>query len=84
MKIFDNSKNGGQVQDKVIDILKKKIGSYEVFLNSNIEDLISQSQDHSVFDKFSTSQDAETPDHSSISPLGSRILLVVPYLMFEY
>lgn len=69
--MIDNSRNGVQIQDRVIDILKKKVANYEGFLNSNIEDLITQSQDHSVFDKFSTSQDIETPDHSSISPLAS-------------
>ena len=71
LKMIDNSRNGVQIQDKVIDILKKKVSNYEGFLNSNIEDLITQSQDPSVFDKFSTSQDIETPDHSSISPLAS-------------
>lgn len=74
MRLLENSRNGIQIQDKVIDLLKKKVSNYEVFLNSNIEDLVSQSQDHSIFDKFSTSQDAETPDASSISPLGSRII----------
>jgi len=41
-------------------------------LNSNLEDLFSQSQDNSVFDKFSTSQDIGTPDHSSISNFAHR------------
>ena len=70
--MIDNVRNGGQVQNKVVDILKSKISNYESFLNSNIEDLISQSQDHSALDKFSTSQDAETPDYSAISPHSSK------------
>lgn len=38
-------------------------------MNSNLDDLLGQSQDNSVFEKFSTSQDIGTPDHSSISSI---------------
>lgn len=69
--MIDNSRTGVPIQEKVIDILKKKVSNYEGFLNSNIEDLITQSQDPSVFDKYSTSQDMEMPDPTSISPAGS-------------
>ena len=40
-----------------------KVAKYESFINSNLEDFFSQSQDISTFEKTSNSQD-NTPDHS--------------------
>ncbi len=53
VKIVDTQKQGVQIQDRVIDGIKKKIQRYESFMNSNLDDLLGQSQDNSVFDKFS-------------------------------
>ena len=36
-----------------LDNLRKKLSQYEKFLNSNIDDLMSQSQDISLFEKAS-------------------------------
>ena len=42
-------------------MIRKKVTSYENFLSSNIEDLISQSQDPSVFDIENTTQNSISP-----------------------
>ena len=69
--MIDYSKTGVPFQEQILQTLRSKITTYESFLNSNIEDLASQSQDQSAFDKTGNSQDFETPDYSSISQLGT-------------
>jgi len=64
--VVDNQKKGSFVGDKMFDALRRRVQKYENFLNSNLDDFSSQSQDISTFDKISTSQDVGTPDHSSI------------------
>jgi len=64
--VIDKQQRGGQIPENIFEALKKRVQNYENFLNSNLEDFFSQSQDISTFDKISTSQDVGTPDHSSI------------------
>jgi hypothetical protein len=45
--------------------MDKKLSKFEKFLSSNIEDLINQSQDVSLFDKASIT--ADNIDYSQIS-----------------
>lgn len=71
LKMIDYSKNGVPFQEQILQTLRTKINTYESFLNSNIEDLASQSQDQSAFDKTGNSQDFETPIDYSYSQLGT-------------
>jgi len=70
--VVDNQKKGSFVGDKMFDALRRRVQKYENFLNSNLDDFSSQSQDISTFDKISTSQDVGTPDHSSIIQANYR------------
>jgi len=66
VNVVDNQKRGSYVGDQIFDALRRRVQKYETFLNSNLDDFSSHSQDISTFDKISTSQDVGTPDHSSI------------------
>jgi len=72
IQVIDSQKIGNNIPDNVIDIIKKKLQRYETFLNSNQEELFSNSQDNSFIDKVSTSQEAGTPDHSTLSNVHNK------------
>lgn len=72
--VIENQQQGVLITDKLFDALKQRVQNYENFLNSNLDDFFSQSQDISTFDKISTSQDVGTPDHSSIMHANYRAI----------
>jgi len=72
LQVVDTQKTGAVVSENIIDILKKKLQTYETFLNSNQEELFNTSQDNSFIEKVSTSHEAGTPDHSTLSNVQNK------------
>lgn len=69
IKSIDGLKNGGELNEKKIELLINKTYKYEKFLNTNIEELISQSQDVSIFEKASTINENDKYSELNISPI---------------
>ena len=53
-------------------VLVNKTMKYEKFLNTNLEDLISQSQDVSLFDKASTINEVDKYSDINVSPIPQQ------------
>jgi len=68
----ENLKGGTGINEKKFAVLVNKTMKYEKFLNTNLEDLISQSQDVSLFDKASTINDNDKYSELNISPIPQQ------------
>lgn len=66
---IESLKSGVDINDKKLSIIINKTLKYEKFLNTNLEDLISQSQDVSLFEKASTINENEKYSEINISPI---------------
>ena len=68
----ENLKSGAGINEKKLAVLVNKTMKYEKFLNTNLEDLISQSQDVSLFDKASTINENDKYSELNISPIPQQ------------
>jgi hypothetical protein len=67
LTIADNLKKGVPLDnEEVLENIKKKVAKYESFVNTNIEDLISENIDFSLFDRPSVSAENEHPHEPSM------------------
>lgn len=69
---IESLKSGASINEKKLGVLISKTMKYEKFLNTNLEDLISQSQDVSLFDKASTINEVEKYSDINISPIPQQ------------
>lgn len=65
---IEGMKSGIEINENKFAIIVNKTLKYEKFLNTNLEDLISQSQDVSLFDKASTLNDNDKYSEINIYP----------------
>ena len=69
---IETLKSGVAINENKLAILVNKTMKYEKFLNTNLEDLISQSQDVSLFDKASTIHENDKYSELNISPITQQ------------
>lgn len=68
----DAIKSGVTINENKLAVLVNKTMKYEKFLNTNLEDLISQSQDVSLFDKASTINEVDKYSDINVSPIPQQ------------